>query len=194
MTKKVTKKTTKKVMKKVTKKTEKKAVKTTVKKQTTKKGLAGGLAIGSMAPDFSLPDQNGSQVSLNDFKGQKVVIYFYPKAMTPGCTVQACGVRDSKTELKNENIVVLGISADPVKKLKQFEEKQKLNFLLLSDVDHQVCEKYGCWGLKKFMGREFMGILRQTYLIDEKGKIIHIMTKVDTKTHHQDLLKIFKDH
>ena len=89
--------------------------------------------------------------------------------------------------------MVLGISADPVKKLKQFEEKEKLNFKLLSDADHKVCEAYGTWGLKKFMGREFMGILRQSFLIDENGKIVHIMQKVDTKTHHDDVINKFKN-
>jgi thioredoxin-dependent peroxiredoxin len=113
--------------------------------------------------------------------------------MTPGCTVQACGLRDADSELNKNKIVVLGISADPLNKLKQFEDKQKLNFSLLSDPDHKVISAYGCWGLKKFMGREFMGILRQSFLIDPKGKIIHIMNKVETKTHHDDVLKIFKN-
>ena len=130
-------------------------------------------------------------VSLKDFKGKNVVVYFYPKAMTPGCTVQACSLRDSQSKLNDANIVVLGISADPVKKLKQFETKDKLNFTLLSDPDHKLIEAYGSWGMKKFMGREYMGILRQSFLIDQTGKIIHIMNKVDTKTHHDDVLKVF---
>lgn len=192
-TKKVTKKTTKKVAKKTTKKFSKKAVKKVVKKESAGVVAAQSLSVGDMAPNFNLLDQNGKTVSLKDFKGQKVLVYFYPKAMTPGCTVQACSLRDSESKLNSENIVVLGISADPVTKLKQFEEKQKLNFTLLSDPDHKVCEAYGTWGLKKFMGREFMGILRQSFLIDEQGKIIHIMHKVDTKTHHDEVMKIFKN-
>ena len=144
-----------------------------------------------MAPEFTLEDQNGKMVSLKDFRGKNVVVYFYPKAMTPGCTVQACSVRDSQSKLNDANIVVLGISADPVKKLKQFESKDKLNFTLLSDPEHKLIESYGSWGMKKFMGREYMGISRQSFLIDQSGKIIHIMNKVDTKTHHDDVLNFF---
>lgn len=192
MAKKATKKVTKKATKKAVKKTAKKATKKVVKKVSAPSAKMKSLSAGDTAPDFTLLDQNGKSVSLKDFKGKNVVVYFYPKAMTPGCTVQACGLRDSQAGLKSANIVVLGISADPVNKLKQFEDKQKLNFTLLSDPDHKVCEAYGSWGLKKFMGREFMGILRQSFLIDEKGKIIHVMGKVDTKTHHDDVLKIFK--
>lgn len=206
------KKTTKKVTKKATKKATKKVVKKApVKKATTKKVTkkvapkkasapkkqsaavikAPSLSVGDVAPEFTLMDQNGKAVSLKDFRGMNVLVYFYPKAMTPGCTVQACGLRDSNSKLHGKEIIVLGISADPVNKLKQFEDKQKLNFTLLSDSDHQVTNSYGCWGLKKFMGREFMGILRQSFLIDRQGKIIHIMQKVDTKSHHDDVLKIF---
>lgn len=150
------------------------------------------LSVGDKAPDFSLEDQDGNLVSLKKLKGQKVLVYFYPKALTPGCTTQACGLSEAKSKLKTQGIVVLGISPDPVKKLKNFEEKQKLNFTLLSDPDHETAEAYHSWGLKKFMGREYMGILRQSFLIDEKGKIVHIMNKVNTKTHHDDVLKIFK--
>lgn len=198
--KKATKKTTKKVVKKApakkatTKKVAKKAAPkkaSTPKKQAAAISKAPSLSVGDLAPEFTLMDQNGKAVALKDFRGMNVLVYFYPKAMTPGCTVQACGLRDSSSELKQNNIVVLGISADPVNKLKQFEDKQKLNFTLLSDPDHKVTNAYGCWGLKKFMGREFMGILRQSFLIDRQGKIIHIMHKVDTKSHHDDVLKIF---
>ena len=171
------------------------AVKKTVAKKVPAKKVVkmNSLSIGDQAPDFTLEDQNGEKVSLHDFKGHNIVVYFYPKAMTPGCTVQACSLRDSKNTLGQHKIVVLGISADPVKKLKQFEEKEKLNFKLLSDADHKVCEDYGTWGLKKFMGREFMGILRQSFLIDQNGKIVHIMQKVDTKTHHEDVINKFKN-
>ncbi len=151
------------------------------------------LKIGSAAPAFSARDQNGNKVSLKDFKGKNhIVLYFYPKAMTPGCTVQACGLRDSKKELAELGAVALGLSPDPVSRLKKFENKEDLNFRLLSDEDHEIADKYGIWGLKKFMGREFMGIIRTTFVIDNKGKLIHIMDKVRTKTHHDDVIKILK--
>ncbi|PDH34032.1 MAG: thioredoxin-dependent thiol peroxidase [OM182 bacterium MED-G28] len=151
------------------------------------------LKIGSAAPAFSARDQNGNKVSLKDFKGKNhIVLYFYPKAMTPGCTVQACGLRDSKKELAELGAVALGLSPDPVSRLKKFENKEDLNFRLLSDEGHEIADKYGIWGLKKFMGREFMGIIRTTFVIDNKGKLIHIMDKVRTKTHHDDVIKILK--
>ena len=151
------------------------------------------LKIGSAAPAFSARDQNGNKVSLKDFKGKNhIVLYFYPKAMTPGCTVQACGLRDSKKELAELGAVALGLSPDPASRLKKFENKEGLNFRLLSDEDHEIADKYGIWGLKKFMGREFMGIIRTTFVIDNKGKLIHIMDKVRTKTHHDDVVKILK--
>ncbi len=210
MAKKATKKVTRKVVKKTTKKAAKKVVKKVTKKVAAKKAApakkvvkkitnkkssvvikTSSLKIGDMAPEFTLEDQNGKMVSLKDFRGKNVVVYFYPKAMTPGCTVQACSLRDSQSKLNDANIVVLGISADPVKKLKQFESKDKLNFTLLSDPEHKLIESYGSWGMKKFMGREYMGISRQSFLIDQSGKIIHIMNKVDTKTHHDDVLNFF---
>jgi peroxiredoxin Q/BCP len=145
--------------------------------------------IGNLAPAFTLQDQDGNNHALKDYRGQPVVVYFYPKAMTPGCTVQACGLRDSSKALASRKIKVLGISNDPVSKLKKFEEKQKLNFTLLSDEDHAVSEKYGVWGLKKFMGREYMGLHRMTFIIDADGKLRHIMEKVNTKTHHDDVMQ-----
>ena len=148
--------------------------------------------IGAAAPAFTLKNQEGEKVSLKDFKGQNVVVYFYPKAMTPGCTTQACGIRDSKKELAKEKIVVLGISPDPVEKLQKFIDKEKLNFTLLSDEDHAIAEKYGSWGPKKFMGKEYDGILRQSFLINKEGKLVHIMSKVNTKTHHEDIIEVFK--
>jgi peroxiredoxin Q/BCP len=144
--------------------------------------------IGISAPPFSLRNQQDELVSLDGLKGKIVVLYFYPKAMTPGCTVQACSLRDSKAELDRLGIVVLGVSPDPVKKLQKFIEKEALNFTLLSDEDHTVAERYGAWGLKKFMGREYMGVLRQTYIIDAGGTLRHIMDDVKTKTHHDDVL------
>lgn len=149
--------------------------------------------IGNKAPAFTLRDQNGDKVSLKDFKSEKnVVLYFYPKAMTPGCTVQACGLRDSNKQLAKLDAVALGISPDPVERLKKFEDKQDLNFTLLSDENHAIAEKYGVWGLKKFMGKEFMGIIRTTFIIDKEGRLRHIMDKVKTKTHHDDVLAILK--
>jgi thioredoxin-dependent peroxiredoxin len=150
------------------------------------------LKVGDRAPDFTLLNQDGEKVSLKDFKGQNVLVYFYPKAMTPGCTTQACELRDSKKALSKNDIVVLGISADAPTKLKKFQERDKLNFSLLSDEDHHVTEAYGAWGLKKFMGKEYMGIMRQSFLVDPKGKISFIMSKVNTKTHHDDVLEAFK--
>jgi thioredoxin-dependent peroxiredoxin len=199
-TKKVAKKTTKKVTKKATrvkkaapKKVTKKKAPKVVKKQSASVVKTPSLTVGDMAPDFTLQDQNGKEVSLHNFRGMNVVVYFYPKAMTPGCTVQACEIRNSEQKLKNAEIIVLGISADPVKSLKKFEEKEKLNFTLLSDPEKNVIKAYGSWGPKKFMGREFDGILRQSFLINPEGKVVHVMHKVDTKTHHQDVLNFFKN-
>lgn len=162
------------------------------KKQSAEVVKAPTLQIGDVAPDFTLLDQNGKEVSLHDFKGMNVLVYFYPKAMTPGCTVQACELTKSESKLKDAEIVVLGISADPVKSLKKFEEKEKLNFTLLSDPDHKVIESYGSWGPKKFMGREYDGIHRQSFLIGKDGKIVGVMHQVNTKTHHDDVLNFFK--
>lgn len=148
------------------------------------------LKIGAKAPLFKLKDQNDTLVSLSDFKGKKVLVYFYPKAMTPGCTTQAQCLRDEKKSFDKKKMVVIGISPDEPKKLKKFEEKEDLNFILLSDPDHKICEAYGVWALKKFMGREFMGVVRTTFLIDEDGKISHVMDNVKTKTHHQDVLDL----
>lgn len=151
--------------------------------------------IGNMAPAFTLVDQDGNKVALKDFKGKKnVVLYFYPKAMTPGCTVQACGIRDSKKEFAKLDTVVLGVSPDPVSKLAKFIEKQELNFTLLSDEDHKIADKYGSWGPKKFMGKEYDGILRQTFIIGKDGRLKEIMDKVKTKTHHDDVIDYIKEN
>jgi peroxiredoxin Q/BCP len=150
--------------------------------------------VGGVAPAFTLLDQEGKKVSLKEFKGKKnVVLYFYPKAMTPGCTVQACGIRDSKNALAKIDTVVLGVSPDPVAKLGRFIEKQDLNFTLLSDEDHAITEKYGAWDLKKFMGREFMGVLRTTFIIGKDGRIKHVMSKVKTKSHHDDIIALITE-
>jgi thioredoxin-dependent peroxiredoxin len=149
--------------------------------------------VGSVAPAFSLLDQNGKKVSLKDFKNrQNVVLYFYPKAMTPGCTVQAQGIRDSQKAFAKLNTVVLALSPDPVARLEKFCTRDALNFTLLSDEDHKVAEKYGVWDLKKFMGKEFMGILRTTFIIGLDGKVKHVMSKVNTKTHHADVVELIK--
>lgn len=150
--------------------------------------------IGKVAPAFSTFDQDGNKVALKDFRGQKVVLYFYPKAMTPGCTTQACGLRDSQKELKKLNAVAIGISPDAHERLKRFEERDSLNFTLLSDEEHKIADKYGVWGPKKFMGREFDGIHRITFIINEKGKLVHIMDKFKTKTHHDDVIAYIKEN
>ncbi|KTF14853.1 thioredoxin-dependent thiol peroxidase [Pseudoalteromonas sp. H105] len=143
---------------------------------------------GQKAPDFTLQDQNDESVSLASFKGKKVLVYFYPRASTPGCTVQACALRDSRAELDELNVVVLGISPDTPKKLTNFTNKQDLNFTLLADEDHAVCEAYGVWQLKKFMGRENMGVVRTSFLINENGEIEHVFNKFKTKDHHEVVL------
>jgi peroxiredoxin Q/BCP len=149
--------------------------------------------IGAVAPAFALLDQDGTKVSLKQFSGKKnVVLYFYPKAMTPGCTVQACGIRDSQKALAKLDTVVLGVSPDSVARLDRFIKKEGLNFTLLSDEDHAVTEKYGCWGLKKFMGRESMGVLRTTFVIGKDGRVKHVMDKVKTKSHHDDAIAVIQ--
>jgi peroxiredoxin Q/BCP len=146
------------------------------------------LKIGDKAPAFVANDQNGLPVSLKDFKGQKVALYFYPKDDTPGCTAQACNLRDNFSELSDKGIVVLGVSVDEVKKHKKFEDKYKLPFRLVADEEKTIVADYGLWGEKKFMGKTYMGTSRVTFLIDEKGKIVHIIEKVDTKNHTEQIL------
>ena len=146
------------------------------------------LAAGSPAPDVSLLDQNGETISLSDLKGKKVLFYFYPKAMTPGCTVQAQGLRDSKAELDAHNVITLGVSIDPVKRLGKFIERDELNFTLLSDEDHAAADAFGVWGEKKFMGKVYDGLHRISFLINEEGVIEHVFNKFKTKTHHEVVL------
>jgi|TARA_B110000503_G_scaffold11401_1_gene15476 peroxiredoxin Q/BCP len=151
--------------------------------------------VGTAASDFSLFNQRGEKVSLAEFRGIKnVLLYFYPKAMTPGCTVQACGIRDSKDQFAALDTVVMAVSPDSVDRLVKFEDKQELNFTLLSDEDHQVTGSYGAWDMKKFMGREYMGVLRSTFIIGKDGLIKHVMAKVKTKTHHDDALAWIKEN
>jgi peroxiredoxin Q/BCP len=149
------------------------------------------LVAGDKAPNFTLTNDSGEKVTLSDLSGQKVLIYFYPKAMTPGCTVQAQGLRDTKVQFDDNNVVILGISPDPVARLPKFKEKHDLNFDLLSDEDHQVAEQFGVWGLKKFMGKEYDGIHRITFLIDEQGVVEHVFDKFKTKEHHDVVLGYF---
>lgn len=147
---------------------------------------------GTLAPDFKTLNQRSETVGLSDYQGKTLILYFYPKAMTPGCTTQACGLRDTKAELAALNAVAVGISPDAPERLQKFIEKQELNFDLLSDEDHQIAESYGVWGLKKFMGKEYMGIHRITFIIGPDSKIEHVMTKFKTKTHHEDVIALLK--
>lgn len=149
------------------------------------------LKTGDQAPLFTAPDQNGSEVNLASYKGQKVALYFYPKDDTPGCTAQACNLRDNMKELKEKGIVVLGVSTDPVKKHKKFEDKYELPFTLIADEEKKVVEAYGVWGEKKFMGKTYMGTSRVTFLINEAGEIDHVITKVDTKNHTAQILELW---
>jgi thioredoxin-dependent peroxiredoxin len=143
---------------------------------------------GDKAPAFTLKTDEGKEVSLSDFKGKKVVLYFYPKASTPGCTIEACDFRDLRPKFHKENVVVLGVSADSEKALAKFKADQNLNFPLLSDPDHKMIESYGVWRMKKFMGRSFKGIVRSTFLIGEDGKIEQIWDNVRVKGHAAETL------
>ncbi|MDT0594296.1 thioredoxin-dependent thiol peroxidase [Glaciecola petra] len=142
------------------------------------------LKVGDKAPNFSLQNQFDETIDLDSLKGNKVLIYFYPKASTPGCTIQAKGLRDSKTVLAEKGLIILGISPDPVKRLIKFSDKEELNFSLLSDEDHSVADAFGVWGLKKFMGKEYDGIHRISFLIDEAGVVCEVFDKFKTKEHH----------
>ncbi len=146
------------------------------------------LKVGAKAPAFSLKNTEGKTVKLSDFKGRKVVLYFYPKDMTPGCTVEACGFRDDYAPLKKRGVEVLGVSGDDQASHQKFTEKYSLPFTLLSDPTHQMMEKYGAWGEKSMYGKKFMGVLRITYIIDEEGRIAHVFGKVKTDTHSKDVI------
>jgi len=141
------------------------------------------IKIGKPAPDFELPATNGSSVRLSDFRGRKVVLYFYPKDMTAACTQQACDFRDAAPDFGDLNAVVLGISTDELKRHYKFIEKHELPFLLLSDPDHRVCELYGVWQEKQLYGRTYMGIVRSTFLIDDKGKLAREWRNIRVKGH-----------
>ncbi len=147
------------------------------------------IEVGQLAPDFSAKDQNGDTITLSQFKGKKVVLYFYPRDSTPGCTAQACDLRDNYTALLEQGFVVLGISSDTEKKHQNFIAKYDLPFPLIADTEKVVHELYGRWQLKKFMGKESMGTVRTTFIIDEEGKIEEIISKVKTKEHAAQILK-----
>jgi thioredoxin-dependent peroxiredoxin len=147
------------------------------------------LKVGDKAPPFELADQDNELIALSDFQDQKVLVYFYPKAMTPGCTLQAGGVRDNMDTLKAFGVAVLGISCDPPPKLLRFSEKELLNFTLLSDVEHQVAEKFGVWGEKTFMGKSYYGVHRISFLIDEQGLIEQIFSDFKPTNHHELILR-----
>lgn len=149
--------------------------------------------IGNPAPLFTLQNQRAETVALEQFRGShNVVLYFYPAAMTPGCTVQACGMRDAAAELAASDAIVLGVSRDPVAKLARFAERDHLDFDLLLDPDHEVASRYGAWGPKKFMGRSYDGILRTTFLIDREGRLRHVIAKVKTRNHHDEVLALLR--
>lgn len=147
------------------------------------------LEVGSIAPDFELKDQFNETHKLSDYRGKKVILYFYPKDDTPGCTTEACSFRDNYQTYRQHGFEILGVSADDTKSHAKFQEKYSLPFLLLADTDHQVCETYGVWQLKKNMGKEYYGIARTTFVIDEEGKILKIYEKVKPEEHAEQILK-----
>lgn len=154
--------------------------------------MATTLEVGKKAPSFSLKNQDGKKISLKDLTGKKVVLFFYPKDMTPTCTVEACNLRDHYSSLTKAGMEVIGISPDDEASHVKFIEKQQLPYHLLADTDHAILEKYGVWGDKSMYGRKYMGVLRTTFLIDEEGKIAHIIDKVKSKEHAQQILKLWK--
>jgi len=143
---------------------------------------------GRKAPAFKLPDQDGNKVSLSDFAGEVVVLYFYPKADTPGCTTQACGIRDRADDYEAAGAIVLGVSPDPPGRLRKFADKHGLPFTLLSDSDHKIAEKYGVWVEKSMYGRSYMGVQRATFVIGPDGKVKKVFPKVSPKTHDEQVL------
>ena len=156
--------------------------------------MVNPLKEGDKAPLFSLPDQDGELISSKEFKDQRILLYFYPKAMTPGCTVQACNLRDSADDFKKYNVVVIGISTDKPEKLSRFVDKELLNFTLLSDEDHKTSEDFGVWGEKEFMGKTYDGIHRISFLIGKDGKIEKVFNDFKTTNHHTVVLDYLKNH
>ena len=149
-------------------------------------------SVGDLAADFELPDQDGNPVRLSDLRGRPVILYFYPKADTPGCRAQACGVRDHGDAYAASGATVLGVSADPVDAIKRFHDGQGLNFTLLSDPDHAVCDRYGTWVEKSMYGKRYWGVQRATYVIDPEGRITHVFPKVSPKTHDDVVLAVLR--
>ena len=146
------------------------------------------ISAGDAAPDFTLPDQGGDPISLADFRGRTVVLYFYPKADTPGCTTQACSIRDREAEYAAAGASVIGVSPDPVKKVKRFHDKRELNFTLLADEDHAICDLYGVWVEKSMYGRKYMGAQRATFIIGADGRVEHVIPKASPRTHDDEVL------
>lgn len=146
------------------------------------------LAAGQPAPDFTLPNAEGEEITLSASNGSWRVVYFYPKADTPGCTTQACGIRDHQADYEQRGVVVYGISPDPVSAVKKFSDKQSLNFALLADEDHAVCDLYGTWQEKSMYGKTFWGAARSTFIVDPDGQIAHVIPKASPKTHDEDVL------
>lgn len=144
---------------------------------------------GAKAPKFTLENQDGEKVALSGLAGKTVVLYFYPKADTPGCTTQACGIRDRGADYKKAGAVVLGVSPDEPQKLAKFRDKYGLDFTLLADPEHKVAEKYGVWVEKSMYGKKYMGVQRATFIIDDKGKVVHVIPKVSPKTHDDQILE-----
>jgi peroxiredoxin Q/BCP len=151
------------------------------------------IGTGAHAPDFELPDQDGEPVRLSALRGRTLVLYFYPKADTPGCTTQACSIRDRGADYAAAGVKVIGISPDPVVKVKRFHDKRSLNFTLLADADHAVCEAYGVWVEKSMYGRKYWGAQRATFIIDPAGTIAHVIPKVSPKTHDVEVLKAISE-
>ena len=143
---------------------------------------------GTEAPDFELPDQDGTPTRLSSLRGRRVVLYFYPKADTPGCTTQACGIRDRGPEYEAAGATVLGVSPDPVDAVKKFHGKQSLNFTLLADEDHAVCDAYGVWVEKSMYGKKYWGAQRSTFIVGGDGTVVHVIEKASPKTHDDEVL------
>jgi peroxiredoxin Q/BCP len=148
---------------------------------------------GDKAPNFSGVNELGNKMSLSDFEGKKLVLYFYPKDMTPGCTTQSCNLRDNYEDLQKKGFEILGVSADDEKRHVKFIEKHQLPFHLIADVDKKMIQDYGVWGEKKFMGKVYDGIHRTTFVIDEKGVILEVIGKVKTKAHSEQILEILEE-
>ncbi len=157
---------------------------------TPKTNNMSHLKAGDAAPAFTAANEKGEIITLDQFKGKKLVLYFYPKDDTPGCTAEACSIRDNYNRFLNNGFAVLGVSPDKEAKHQKFIDKYDLPFSLLADPEHKILKAYGVWGLKKFMGREYMGVMRSTFIIDENGKIAEVISKVNTKGHADQILDL----